>query len=51
MSEDNMSKEQKFPQFPPGWDEESVRDLINHYDGQSEDDQAAEIEAALAKMA
>ena len=39
-----MSEQQK---FPPGWDEQSVRDLITHYDGQSEDEQAAEIEVAL----
>jgi len=33
--------------FPPGWDEERVRDVIAHYEGQSEDEQFAEIEAAL----
>jgi hypothetical protein len=33
--------------FPAGWDETSVRNLIAHYDGQTEDEQAAEIEAAL----
>ena len=39
-----MSELQK---FPAGWDESKVRDLIAHYDGQTEDEQAAEIEAAL----
>ncbi len=39
-----MSEAQK---FPTGWDEQSVRDLITHYDEQTEDEQAAEIEAAL----
>jgi len=39
-----MSQPQK---FPAGWDEAQVRDLIAHHDGQTEDDQAAEIEAAL----
>ena len=39
-----MSEAQK---FPAGWDEVGVRDLIAHYDGQTEDEQAAEIEAAL----
>jgi hypothetical protein len=34
--------------FPAGWDEARVRDLIDHYDNQTEDEQAAEIEAALA---
>lgn len=33
--------------FPPGWDDSRVRDVIAHYDAQTEDDQADEIEAAL----
>ena len=33
--------------FPPGWDEERVRDVIEHYEGQSDDELAAEIEAAF----
>ena len=33
--------------FPPGWDAERVRQLIAHYDAQTEDEQAEEIEAAL----
>jgi hypothetical protein len=32
--------------FPPGWDEARVREVIAHYDSQSEDEQFAEIEAA-----
>lgn len=32
--------------FPPGWDEQRVREVIAHYEGQSEDEQFAEIEAA-----
>ena len=32
--------------LPPGWDEQRVRDVIAHYDNQSEDEQFAEIEAA-----
>jgi hypothetical protein len=39
-----MSEPQK---FPPGWDEARVRDVLAHYEGQTEDEQAAEIEAAL----
>ena len=35
-------------QLPPGWDAGRVRDVIAHYDRQTEDEQAAEIEAALA---
>jgi hypothetical protein len=32
--------------FPPGWDEQRVRDVLAHYEDQSEDEQFAEIEAA-----
>jgi len=32
--------------FPPGWDGQRVRDVIAHYENQSEDEQFAEIEAA-----
>jgi hypothetical protein len=38
-----MSKPQ---QFPPGWDEARVREVLAHYEGQTEDEQFAEIEAA-----
>ncbi len=31
--------------FPPGWNEERVRDVIAHYDRETEDEQFAEIEA------
>lgn len=34
-------------EFPPGWDEARVRDVIAHYDRQTADERAAEIEAAL----
>ena len=37
-------KEQK---FPPGWDEKRVKALIDHYEDQTEDEEFAEIEAAL----
>ena len=33
--------------FPPGWDEARVRDLIEHYDSQTEDEAVAEDEAAF----
>ena len=33
--------------FPPGWDEKRVQDVIAHYDAQTEDEQAQEIEDAL----
>ena len=32
--------------FPPGCDEERVREVLAHYENQSEDEQFAEIEAA-----
>ncbi len=37
--------------FPPGWDEERVRKLLAHYDGQSEEEAVAEDEAALEDVA
>jgi hypothetical protein len=33
--------------FPPGWDEARVRDVLAHYENQTEDEQFAEIEAAI----
>jgi hypothetical protein len=33
--------------FPHGWDEARVRDVLKRYESQSEDEQFAEIEAAL----
>ncbi len=32
--------------FPPGLDEDRVREVLAHYEGQTEDEQFAEIEAA-----
>jgi hypothetical protein len=32
-------------EFPPGWDEQRVREVLAHYENQSEDEQFAEIEA------
>ena len=37
----------KANKFPPGWDEEHVRGIIEHYDSLTEDEWAAEIEAAF----
>ncbi|MXY79585.1 MAG: hypothetical protein F4Y94_07850 [Chloroflexi bacterium] len=34
-------------QFPPGWDEARVRDVIEHYESQTDDELAAEIEATF----
>ncbi len=33
-------------QFPRGWDESRVQDVLSYYDGQSEDEAVAEDEAA-----
>ncbi len=37
----------KKQKFPPGWNAKRVREVIAHYESQSEDEEAAEIEAAL----
>ena len=39
-----MSMSQK---FPLGWDASRVRDVLAHYEAQTEDQQADEIESAL----
>ena len=33
--------------YRPGWDEERTRDVLEHYEGQTDDELAAEIEAAF----
>ncbi len=43
------SKKAKRPKkqaFPRGWNEKRVRDVIAHYDGQTEDEELAEYEGA-----
>ncbi|MGO9597531.1 MAG: hypothetical protein ACLP7Q_05870 [Isosphaeraceae bacterium] len=32
--------------FPPGWDAQRVKELIEHYENQAEDEEFADIEAA-----
>jgi hypothetical protein len=32
--------------LPPGWDEERIRQVLAHYENQTEDEQFADIEAA-----
>ncbi|MBX9679574.1 MAG: hypothetical protein K2X38_12480 [Gemmataceae bacterium] len=34
--------------LPEGWDEDRIRNVIAHYAGQTEDEEASEIESALA---
>jgi hypothetical protein len=33
-------------QFPPGWDEERIKRVLDHYDSQSDEEAAAEDDAA-----
>ena len=33
--------------YPPGWNEKRVLEVLAHYEDQTEDEQFAEIEAAL----
>ena len=37
----------KKQKFPSGWNEKRVRAVIAHYENQTEEEQAAEIEAAI----
>jgi hypothetical protein len=37
----------KRQKFPPGWTEKRVREVIAHYETQTEEEQAAEIKKAL----
>jgi hypothetical protein len=32
--------------LPPGWDGDRIREVLDHYDSQDEDERAAEIKAA-----
>jgi hypothetical protein len=36
----------KQPKFPPGWDDARVRDVLEHYEQQSDEEAVAEDEAA-----
>jgi len=38
-------------QFPPGWDEERARRVLEHYENQSEDEAVAEDEASFVASA
>jgi hypothetical protein len=40
-------KKSKKQKFPPGLNEKQIRQVIEHYENQSEDEQDAEIEARL----
>jgi hypothetical protein len=36
----------KKQKYPPGWNEKRVQQVLDHYENQTEDEQAAEIAAA-----
>lgn len=36
-------------EFPAGWDEQRVREVLDYYENQSDEDAAAEDEAALSR--
>ena len=38
----------KQSKFPPGWDEQRVRRVLEHYESQSEEEAVAEDEAGIA---
>jgi hypothetical protein len=40
-----MKKKQK-QEYPPGWDEKRVREVIDYYENQTDEEHLAEIEAA-----
>lgn len=40
----------KMQQFPPGWDEQRVKNLISHCESLTEDEQVAEDEAAMSEQ-
>jgi len=44
-----MMKKKSPIQFPPGWDEERVRDVVDYYEHQTDEEAAAEHEAALSR--
>jgi hypothetical protein len=39
----------KTNEFPPGWDAARVQDLVDYYEHQTDEDAAAEHEAALSR--
>jgi hypothetical protein len=45
--ETTMNKKPRKQKLPKGWTEERIREVIDHYENQTEEEQHAEIEAAL----
>jgi tRNA1(Val) A37 N6-methylase TrmN6 len=44
-----MKKQMEKQRLPEGWTEEQVRKLAEHHDNLTDDEQAAEIEAAMSE--
>ena len=44
-----MSKQRTNQKFPPGWNENRVRRVLEHYESQTDEEAAAEIQSALEK--
>ena len=43
-----MAKQETKSVFPPGWDEKTVRELVLHHEGQTDEEATAEDEAAFS---
>lgn len=43
----HLSKRAKKQKLPPGWTEEQIKEVLDYYENQTEEEQAAEHEAAL----
>lgn len=43
-----MAKTKVQNEFPPGWDEARVQRVIAHYEGQTDEDEAAEDDAVFS---
>lgn len=41
----------KLNEFPAGWNEQAVREIVNYYETQTDEEAAAEHEAALSSPA
>ena len=44
-----MSGMERKSEFPPGWDETKVQELLDHYEHQTDEEAAAEHDAALSR--
>lgn len=47
MKKTKIDEKKRAAEFPAGWDEQRVRELLAHYDTQGEDEAVAEDEAAF----